>query len=334
MHGSEAAAADAAARDGTRGAGRRRGAVAYAATAAGDPDVHAALRAADHEHRRAAPADPELLRRPARHRDVRARQLLRQGGRARRGDGARYARRRSPARGTRATQPASRRSCSTSTTRRSRPGTTRSSATGRSTRRRTPTSSLGQLFPAGARHGRHGNQAAEAGLRDLLPDRPAGGAGGRDARQPDDRRRRRGRGLPGADDSSTNGEDGLFTKPAVADYPALPHRPRAPATRTARARRSTTSRRRARTSSRSATTSSRTSATSSATSRAASPTARSSCRTRTTSCRRQTARPRVRKSGRAGGPVAIIQASSRCPTRATTSSSSAAGRPAARSPTG
>ena len=34
----------------------------------GDPDVHAALRAPDHEPRRPAPADPELLRRPARHR--------------------------------------------------------------------------------------------------------------------------------------------------------------------------------------------------------------------------------------------------------------------------
>ena len=84
-----------------------------------------------------------------------------------------------------------------------------------------------------------------------------------------------------------DGEDGLFTKPAVADYPDLPQdrlrgRDRR---RQRRARRSTTSPPRGPTSSRWATTSWPTSATSSATSRAASRTRPSSCRTRTTTCR-------------------------------------------------
>ena len=126
------------------------------------------------------------------------------------------------------------------------------------------------------------------------PRRPGGG----DARQPDRRRGRRGRRLPDAD-HALDGEDGLFTKPAVADYPDYLQAACAGDPERRPARRSTTSRRRARTSSRSATTSWPTSATSSATSRAASPTARSSSRTRTTSCRSRTeSRVRVRPSGR------------------------------------
>ena len=66
-----AAALAAARRSDRRSRARRRRAIAYAADAARDPDHHAALRAADHQHRRAAPADPQLLRRPAGHRRVR-----------------------------------------------------------------------------------------------------------------------------------------------------------------------------------------------------------------------------------------------------------------------
>ena len=116
-----------------------------------------------------------------------------------------------------------------------------------------------QLFPAVPGMVAMATKAAARGLRGLLPHRPTRRAGaatlgnltadgiGVDAGYP-------------APTALANGEDGLFTKPAIADYPAI-SRPPAPATPTAHARRRTTSRPRARTSSRSATTSSPTSAT-------------------------------------------------------------------------
>ncbi len=62
-------------------------------------------------------------------------------------------------------------------------------------------------------------KAAARGLRHHLPDRTAGRAGGRDARQPD---RSDSIGLDAgypAPTTLSDDEDGLFTKPAVADYP-------------------------------------------------------------------------------------------------------------------
>ena len=234
---------------------------------------------------RASPADPDV-RRPTSERQItnidvlrqqirnyygdplgtrhlRAGQQLRQGGQSRRGRRAS------------ATSPSARhdhgkerrRSSSTSTTPRWPPGTTRSPATGPSTRRPTATFVTEQRFPAVPGMVDLVQKAADAGLRDLLPDRPAAprrrprpsatSPRTASARTPATRRRRR----------CSNGEDGLFTKPAVADYPDyLKTACAGEIADGSPARRSTTSRRRGRTSSRSATTSSPTSATSSATS--------------------------------------------------------------------
>ena len=158
---------------------------------AGDPDVDAALREADHEHRRPPPADPQLLRRSARHRDVRRRRQLRARGRGRRGR------------------------CARSASRRRRSGTTKATpaivldvddttlATWNyeiaSNWAYNPVTNAtyvtGQLFPAVPGMVATVDAGSAGGLRDLLPDGPPGRAGGRDARQPDGRRRRRGRRL-------------------------------------------------------------------------------------------------------------------------------------------
>ena len=214
---------------------------------------------ADHQHRRAAPADPQLLRRPARAAASFAADsnYAKEASPSRRAGAALAGR--SPHHGS----TARRRSCWTSTTPRWRPGTTRSSATGPSTRRPTPRSSpASSSRPCPAWSTWSTRPRREGYAIFFLTGRPATQEAatlgnltadgiGVDAGYPEPT-------------TLNDGEDGLFTKPAVADYPHYLRRP-APATRTARARRSTTSPRPARTSSRSATTSSPTSATSSAT---------------------------------------------------------------------
>ena len=246
--------------------------------AARDHHLHAEARLLHHQHRRAAPADRQLLRRPAEDRHDRRALELRQGGARRRGEGRALPRARPPREGRRR-----RRSCSTSTTPRSRPGTTRSRATGPTTRRRTPTYVTGELFPAvpgmvqlvkaAKAHGyavffltgRPTTQEA-ATLGNLT----ASDTVGLDAGYP----------TPTDPDGTGRGRP-LHEAGARRRYPPTSRRPAAPRSP---ARRSSTSRRPGSTSSRSATTSSRTSATSTATSRAARRTRPSSCRTRTTTC--------------------------------------------------
>ena len=123
-----------------------------------------------------------------------------------------------------------------------------------------------QRFPAVPGMVDDGDQARPAGLRDLLPDRPARRAGGGDARQPDRRRHRRGRRLPGADHARQRRGRPVH-QAGGRRLPGLPEGRLRRRPERRRARRSTTSRRPARTSSRSATTSWPTSATSSATSK-------------------------------------------------------------------
>ena len=274
------------------------GTVAYAATAACDPDVHAALRDADHQHRRAPPADPELLRRPARNMHLRDRQL-RMPRRRRASTPTGPKRLATPINwhlhGTPGDPPRRRRHVARDLELRDlqqlglQPGHQRGAPSPSSGSPPVP----GMVAMAA--------RASAAGLRRLLPDGlcraeratlgnlTADGVGVDAASR---RRRRsstrgrpvhqaRGRGLPG------------YLTAACARRP-----------RTARARRCTTSRPRGRTSSRSATTSSRTSATSSATSRAATPTRPSSSRTRTTSCRSAAAE----ESGRALDSARVLRA--------------------------
>jgi hypothetical protein len=75
------------------------------------------------------------------------------------------------------------------------------------------------VVPRRAWHGRHGDQGRGRRVHPHLDHWPAGRAGGGDAREPDQGRCR----LPAPTALPTatlgGGADGLFTKPAVADYP-------------------------------------------------------------------------------------------------------------------
>ena len=245
------------------GRGGRRGGRRHIGDQPRHPDVHADVRASDHQHRRPAPADPQLLRRSARHRRLRRRT-------------ATTPRRRSPS-PTGASATCARRA-STKGKRHAKAILLDVNDTTLATWNYeiasnwafNPTTNgqfvTDQRFPAVPGMVDLVQKAAAAGLRGLLPDRPAGRAGGRDARQPDLGRHRRGRRLPGADDAERRRGRPVHQ----AGRRRLPGLPQGRLRRRDRRRRvvhrrSTTSRRPARTSSRSATTSWPTSATSSAT---------------------------------------------------------------------
>ena len=168
-----------------------------------------------------APADPQLLRRSARHRDVRRRQLLRRARRSRSRPRRPYLADARPS----TTATASRPSSSTSTTRRSRRGTTRSSATGRSTRRRTDVRDRAAV-PGRPRHGRPGTDAQRPGYAVIF----VTGRGAAQEAATLGNLTSDGVGVDAGYPVPTtlnDGEDGLFTKPAIADYPDyLEHRVR------------------------------------------------------------------------------------------------------------